>query len=72
MSKVNFSDDPMIPEGWANLEIKSVSDRVSKKGNPYLLLRCATTEGKFRHLYECLLTDPKSPPLSANALEFLY
>lgn len=62
---------PIIPEGWHDLEVLSVDDRVSQKGNPYLLVRCSTTTGKFRHLYECLLTDPKSPPMTLNAEKFL-
>ena len=61
----------LIPEGWHNFVIKSGDERVSKKGNPYILIKANITRGKYGYLFEVLLTDPKSPPLSVNGKAFV-
>lgn len=61
----------ICPEGFHNFIIVRADERTSKNNNRYYLLACENTIHKVGFVWEIFLSEPKSPPLSPGALEFV-
>ena len=61
---------PICPEGFHNFKIVKADERTSRNGNEYFLIALENTAHNLAYVWEIILSDPKCPPLSENALAF--